>query len=904
MKSHRGLSAIIGAIFLVAIVISAMSYVSYSIGIIGNFSESLIVGESRQMEKQNESFEITSVEVTDLDKLNPVIKNTGEIPLKITNLYIDEQGTNDIVQKIIIDKTIAPGSSFNFLAEGIDVDIDSTKGYNLKMSTSRGTTESFFVNSGSAEPLYMTLHAFPSAVSTGFPSSIIFNVVNNMSNGNVLYNLTPILDVDSETGLGTVASSVGPFPTSYPSLKYGDVATFEYIYTVSGDEGQFIDLGISLQNGYELPSNPGHLQSLNSSVLVKDVEVAITAGSSITSFGLQTSETIDADVMYFHDNTYGITAGWPSDARQMSGSKTFGTGTLEYTENGPIIHVTSNMTASTTVDAGQYTAALQYYSDPVVSALPYPDVAFFFECENCPTTDQTTEFIGELDYINNEHTGWLEITKEASSDPVWSEFGGPDNDGYFSFTQVNSFFEGGWDGDHADNTFNSISTVPDTDSMWVKIPSTTLDYMPLLFMGEKAGKDEYEISIGDAASSTDDGKIVFRFEDEEGTGGETKCITDDRYDNNNWQLITVIRTGGSTTHDTDCEIWINATDTEATVSPDGGDFDLDTQKYTGLGNTEKGKDGMETSTQELNADIAMWIHWNDAELTGPEIEDLYYTNYGENGTRINMTVSIYDDTYSTLRETVLDVNNAILPFHDVSKNSLNADTGTWTMNPLFSDTSNLAKFKYSQANVSGTTLSNSTLITGDRLTLEIDVDADEHNLPINLWIDDFDLVGATVPEMNSFLQTPNTNPAWPTFNTVTSEAETTLVIFNDGPDGMWFVFSGTRFLVSTIDGLTSYGAMPIETDAIEYLTTQWNLRSDIDGPYIPDQGEVELTFTKLCSPATTNKDVLDGTAGYTACTNIPAGDYLGFVFLSGYDEAGQNFIKTIQLGNIHVEPAP
>jgi len=453
------------------------------------------------------------------------------------------------------------------------------------------------------------------------------------------------------------------------------------------------------------------------------------------------------------------------------------------------------------------------------------------------------------------------------------------------------------------NTFTNIGTVPDTDSMWVRIDDPAdSDYMPLLFLGDKAGKDEYEISIGDG-SGANTGKIVFRFEDEEGTGGETKCVTDDRYDNDNWQLITVIRTGGSTTHDTDCEIWINNTDTGATLESDGGDFTLDEMKYTGLGNTEKGKDGMESSTQELDADVAMWMHWNGDELTWTQIEDLYYTNYGENGTRVNMTISINNDT-CTLKETLVYVNNAILPFHDVSKNSLFADSGSWAMNPLFSNTNPLAKFKFSQSNVSGTALSNSTLITGDRLALEIEVDADEHNLPINIWIDDFDFVGATVTELNSFLQTPPTDPAWPTFNTVTSEVETTLVIFNDGPDGMWFVFSGTRFLVSTNDGLTSYGSMPIEVDAITYLSTSYHLRSNIDGPYIPDQGEVEITFTKLCSPATTDKDVLDGTAGETACTNIPAGDYLGFVFLKGYDEAGQNFIKTIELGNIHVEPAP
>ncbi len=88
MKSHRGLSSVIGAVFLIAIVIGALSYISYSLEIMGNFSEALITEESRLKDKQVEAFQITSVDVA-TGKLDVVIKNTGQIPLKIATLYID-----------------------------------------------------------------------------------------------------------------------------------------------------------------------------------------------------------------------------------------------------------------------------------------------------------------------------------------------------------------------------------------------------------------------------------------------------------------------------------------------------------------------------------------------------------------------------------------------------------------------------------------------------------------------------------------------------------------------------------------------------------------------------------------------------------------------------------------------
>ena len=82
MKSHRGLSSVVGAVFLIAIVIGALSYISYSIDIMGNFSEALITEESRIKDKQREAFEVTSIDITAANKLDGVIKNTGQVPVK------------------------------------------------------------------------------------------------------------------------------------------------------------------------------------------------------------------------------------------------------------------------------------------------------------------------------------------------------------------------------------------------------------------------------------------------------------------------------------------------------------------------------------------------------------------------------------------------------------------------------------------------------------------------------------------------------------------------------------------------------------------------------------------------------------------------------------------------------
>ena len=276
MKSHRGIAAIVGIVFLVAVVVVALGYITYSLETMANFSETLIAEESRQKNIQDEEFQITSVDITS-DKLDATIKNTGQIPLKIDTLYIDEQGINDIVQKIVIDKTIAPGGSIGLIDESFDIDVNGTKGYTLKMITSSGESQIFYVNSASTEPLFMNLITAPQTISSDFSATILFTVVNNMSNNNRIYNLVPEISVESPNGLATYQSITGPRPTSYPVLDTGDVAIFEYVYTVAGDEGNSVNFGLSLVDGYEI--SPGNIQHLNTTIAVKVVEIALKSGS-------------------------------------------------------------------------------------------------------------------------------------------------------------------------------------------------------------------------------------------------------------------------------------------------------------------------------------------------------------------------------------------------------------------------------------------------------------------------------------------------------------------------------------------------------------------------------------------------------------------------------------------------
>ncbi len=298
MNSHRGLSAIVGTVFLVAIVIGALSYVTYSMNILSDFSESLITEEKRQNDKQSEALEITSVEITPANKLDGVITNTGQIPLNVKTLWIEETGTPDSVKKFDVGEVIAPGNQVNLL-DVVDYDIDPTKGYTMKMISDRGTIKTFYINSVGSQSLFLTSRTVPPTISNAFDTTILLNVINNSTNASPILNLTPTpLPVvnDSNCTPDCIATYVsGPSPPYYPRLNPGETATFSWIYTVEGVDSNLISFTTSLQNG--VSSN-----NATSTVEIRDILSALESGTAITSQGLQ-SNSITSDVLIFHQET-------------------------------------------------------------------------------------------------------------------------------------------------------------------------------------------------------------------------------------------------------------------------------------------------------------------------------------------------------------------------------------------------------------------------------------------------------------------------------------------------------------------------------------------------------------------------------------------------------------------------
>jgi len=361
MRGRKGLSSVVGTVFSIIALVTVVTYVTYSMNTLQQFNQEVMTKNTEIIDQAKEEFSVVKATIPN-NKFNITVQNTGELPINIARIWISNKtdpswGT----AKYDVNIPVSPGKVATNIGQNIALTALSTQAYEIKMTTERGNEDEVLINSPSQEPLYLQLHALPEAISTEFTTTILLTVTNNMSNNNMLLNVAPDpTDGTDSISVTTVCATTcsatwksGPTPASYPSLKYGDTATFKWIYEIQGSPDDTATFTASLENG--IASN-----TASAVATVTDVISALEAGSAITSKGL-TASTLGDDVLLFHLETDRT----PSARYQMySGSADGGSNGLKIdldTTNPRFF--TNNGTDTIDTPTGNWVASLKVQSE-------------------------------------------------------------------------------------------------------------------------------------------------------------------------------------------------------------------------------------------------------------------------------------------------------------------------------------------------------------------------------------------------------------------------------------------------------------------------------------------------------------------------------------------------------------
>ncbi len=861
MKSHRGLASVIGAVFLIAIVIGALSYITYSLEIMGNFSESLIAEESRFKDKQREAFDITSIDITGANKLDAVIKNTGQIPLKITTLWLDKQNENDVVQKIFIDKTIAPGKSFNLIDENIDIDIDPTAAYSMKFITSRGETRISYLHSVADQPVDIQVVAIPDVIPTAFSSTIMMIVVNNMTDNNSLLNLTP---VEPACGSGCVKLS-GPVPATYDSLDPGDIAIFRWSYQLTGDPDTVFTFTSSLVGG--VPEN-----SASDDVVIGEILEAVLAGQSLSAIGFGGQDAAQGGFV-FHVEDHNIPDGADYQMKLNSPDNNPGTFVPFAAIGDRLQFFSANASGNDVhIPAGIWNASLRYNSDRLPSGMAHPGADNLW--------DGTGE--GGITYHFNDISPASGLY-DSGTDPTCTALASSNGAGVFGDLSSNYDVTGGVNGTGAyvfdgtddyiiiDNGGKDTCTASDktflSTTLWFKgeervdkeVTQTLFANMDL--DGNNVGGIYVEVGDGTANNH---GQVFFTVKDKD---LDTVICESDRPDGDSgpnyldgeWHHFAATNYASGK-----CKLWIdgNEKDDDSNGSMTNHLHNYETQLY--LGSKVDGSDDFKGTIDDL-------MYWNDYVFTDADVTALHEFSYGDNVHSMNFFISnatgVGDTVYPILKTSL----NYMLPWSDPGSGTNaatdsaggNYTTGIMPLVTMKMDTDNRLNFTMSYA-------------SGE---------------PLNLLVDDGQFTGTGSAQLSSYLQVPNPPapeklPTYSEFSRALNKVE--IFVYNAGSEGAWLTYQGTRVVFNGTNG--NYAGLAHSMDDGTGIVV---LSSDQDGPFIPALGASDIDFWHpKTAPSVGNPQ--------GPSERIPAGFYEVHIFLNGYDESGAIIVRSINMGNVEV----
>ena len=272
MKCRKGLSSVVGIVFVIIALLSVISYITYSMNILDKFNQSVLVTTQENMDRANEIFSVEKVSLNN-NKFNITVQNNGNLPININRLWVENiTHPSDWTYKYDVSEPVAPAEMVYNIGQNIPLTALESQSYKMKLVTERGNTKEFSVNSASFAPLNIQLLAVPSTVSTGFTTALIMLVTNNGSD--TLINLAP--QTPSKTsGLATCTLGTVSQP-SYDTLPPGSTAVFTWDLTVSGKAFDSCTYTAQLQNPY--PGNTAQATVTLNKIKVTSIDFSTHSG--------------------------------------------------------------------------------------------------------------------------------------------------------------------------------------------------------------------------------------------------------------------------------------------------------------------------------------------------------------------------------------------------------------------------------------------------------------------------------------------------------------------------------------------------------------------------------------------------------------------------------------------------
>ena len=297
-KSKRGISTIIGGVFIVAIIILGVTVIIRGLELQSDLGQTIVEQSGLNDEKGKEDLKLWDVKIEN-EKFNMTLVNTGSLPVHMVRLWVtNTTDTNGWHQYYELDEIINPNES-TYLGDTLPLVALNSSSYKIKIVTERGNSNIFQLLSPKDNAIEMSLIGTPRSLPTNQNLTLLFGVKNNFTEGSMVQIIEPIVSwTITEAPIGEETATVtlveGPTPVTEESLILGETVFFEYLYTLTGDVDDLVTFNATITD-----AKIGNF--VTETVYLTLDNFALESGSSVEA-GILASQpgTIDPDTLFYH----------------------------------------------------------------------------------------------------------------------------------------------------------------------------------------------------------------------------------------------------------------------------------------------------------------------------------------------------------------------------------------------------------------------------------------------------------------------------------------------------------------------------------------------------------------------------------------------------------------------------
>jgi hypothetical protein len=247
------LSTVVGAVFMILVTIGALNAILWTIQQQNSVTESIIEKSNANLDKLNESIDISNVRI-DGNKLNMTVSNQGGAAATLKSIYIVNETAGE-QYRYDLDLIVDGRESLKDVGQSLPLVVEDDTRYSVRLITESGNTVATTLTPLSSVALPMSLYIIPPTFTPGENVTVLYTVTNNLTDSElsepIELNLSYTVDCSP---LGTancdVTKHVQP-PSNITTIAKGNTALFKWVFEAQVPDEDYITFNASLTNAKE-----------------------------------------------------------------------------------------------------------------------------------------------------------------------------------------------------------------------------------------------------------------------------------------------------------------------------------------------------------------------------------------------------------------------------------------------------------------------------------------------------------------------------------------------------------------------------------------------------------------------------------------------------------------------------